>query len=320
MKMIILLLLAPLSTAEVIWKPSHNDPPVTPEIEAKIMSALPDKPIITPSKKHRILLFSATAGHRHASIPTGKFAFDKMGQNTGIYECLISDDLENFERSKLKTFDAVVMLNSTGYFFMPSLKRDKEKYTEEEWAWLKKRHDRLEQNLVQYVNDGGGLIGIHAATDACSHDSDYIDVIGGKFSGHPWSSTQESVINIEDPNHALNKPVFGDMTNFNLIEEIYQFKDGTCSRNKLRVLLSLDAEASETPKNEIRRSDGDFPVSWIQKVGTGRVFYTSIGHREDVYWNPLILNHYLSGIQFATGDLAADTTPSNQIQLPHLNP
>jgi type 1 glutamine amidotransferase len=46
----------------------------------------------------------------------------------------------------------------------------------------------------------------------------------------------------------------------------------------------------------------------------GRVFYCSLGHREDIFWNPLVLRHYLAGIQFAFGDLEADATPTEDLK------
>ncbi|MEA3365531.1 MAG: HEAT repeat domain-containing protein, partial [Candidatus Hydrogenedentes bacterium] len=66
-------------------------------------------------------------------------------------------------------------------------------------------------------------------------------------------------------------------------------------------------------KDGIRRDDDDFAVSWVRTYGEGRVFYCSLGHRHEIFWNPAILQHYLDGIQFALGDLAADTTPSAQL-------
>ena len=50
-------------------------------------------------------------------------------------------------------------------------------------------------------------------------------------------------------------------------------------------------------------------MSWVQGYGEGRVFYCSLGHRNEIFWNPQILQHYLDGIQFAFGDLEADTAP-----------
>ena len=43
--------------------------------------------------------------------------------------------------------------------------------------------------------------------------------------------------------------------------------------------------------------------------GDGRTFYCSLGHRDEIYYNPTILRHYLAGFQYALGDLEADATP-----------
>ncbi len=54
------------------------------------------------------------------------------------------------------------------------------------------------------------------------------------------------------------------------------------------------------------------PISWIKTHGRGRVFYCSLGVQKAAYSSPLFLQHLLAGIQFATDDLAADTTPSEK--------
>ena len=98
---------------------------------------------------------------------------------------------------------------------------------------------------------------------------------------------------IEDSEHALAKPVFGDMSDFR-IQEIYQFKE-PYSREKLRVLLSLDVERGDEPmaKVPLRRTCGDYAISWVQSVGEGRVFYTNLGHNHHIYTDPLLLNTFL---------------------------
>jgi hypothetical protein len=60
------------------------------------------------------------------------------------------------------------------------------------------------------------------------------------------------------------------------------------------------------------RKDRDYAVSWIHTVGRGRVFYCSLGHRNETYFNPTIMQHYLAGLQYALGDLEADATPSGK--------
>ena len=77
-------------------------------------------------------------------------------------------------------------------------------------------------------------------------------------------------------------------------------------------MLSIDPEHTDMnkPGRIKERPAGQFAVSWIKTEGSGRVFYCSIGHREDIYWNPTMLKFYLAGIQYAMGDLQADATPT----------
>jgi type 1 glutamine amidotransferase len=298
------------------WVPTFNDKPVAASSVAKVEQALPSEPIVKPAAKRRILVVSSTAGFRHRSIPIGKIAIEKLGEATGAYEATISDDPANFEPDVLKTFDTVLLLNTTQDFFMPS-KNQRKQYTAAELAELQKQHNRLIDNLINYVEQGGGLVGIHAATDTCYQHKEYGEAIGAYFNGHPWRAKDQVTIVVEDQEHALNRPVFGAQKDFELVEEIYQFKEEPYSRERLRILLHLDPERS-APVKGLKRTDNDYAVAWVQSVGKGRVFYTSIGHNDHIYQNPLMLTHYLAGIQFACGDLKADTTPSAKISIPNV--
>lgn len=293
------------------WSPEFEDAPVSAELLAAIREALPAEAIVPVSEPRRILIFSATSGFRHKSIPTGKDALSRMGESTGAYVTVVSDDPANFEPKALKTFDAVVLLNTTRDFFMPPRKA-KNQFSEVVWTRLQTRHERLVDNLIDYVRGGGGLVGIHSATDSCYGHEDYGQTMGAYFDGHPWTASARVTIVVEDPDHATIQPVFGDLNDFELVEEIYQFKEEPYSRERLRILLSLDPERSEAPKQEPKRDDNDYPVAWVQSVGEGRVFYTSLGHNHHIYTDSRLLKHYLAGIQFACGDLEADTTPSAQ--------
>lgn len=299
------------------WMQGFDDAPVSAELLSAMREALPAEPIVSVSEPRRILIFSATSGFRHKSIPTGKAALSRMGESTGAYTVVVSDDPANFEMDALAGFDAVVLLNTTQDFFMRREKA-KDQFTEVEWTRLQARHERLVDNLVAYVHGGGGLVGIHAATDSCYGHEDYGKTIGGYFDGHPWNAHARVTIVVEEPDHAINQPVFGAVADFALVEEIYQFKDEPYSRERLRILLTLDPERSDPPQGKLKRADGDFPVAWVQSAGAGRVFYTSLGHNHHIYTNPRLLKHFLAGIQFACGDLAADTTPSAQIDIPNV--
>ena len=300
------------------WVSMFNDKPVPLARAKAINAALPGAAIVTPQKARRVLIFSATAGYRHSSIPTAKMALAKLGEATGAYQAVVSDDPANFEPEVLNTFDAVLLVSPTQDFFMPN-KKQRKRFSTQEWEWLQARHNRLVDNLIDYVQQGGGLVGIHAATDACYGHQCYGQAMGAYFGGHPWTANMNVTIVVEDGEHAIIKPVFDGMKDFRIMDEIYQFKSQPYTRDKLRVLLHLDPDRSDQPKRKPSRKDGDYAVCWVQAVGEGRVFYTSLGHREDIYTNPLMLKHYLAGIQFAAGDLAADTTPSSQLNIPNVS-
>ena len=293
---------------------------MAPKYVRAIEAALPQASIVAPEATRRVLIFSATAGYRHHSIPTGKLALEKLGGASGAFETIVSDDPANFEPEALQGFDAVVLLSPSRDFFMPSHKQRKD-FSPGDWAWLQARHNRLVDNLLEYVERGGGLVGIHAATDSCHNHPGYGAAMGAYFDGHPWMASHTVTINVEEPDHALLQPVFDGQSDFRIKDEIYQFKDAPYSREKLRILLSIDVELSDPPHKKVplRRADGDYAVAWVQSVGKGRVFYSSLGHNHETYSNPLILKHYLAGIQFACGDLKADTRPSATIAVPHLS-
>ena len=299
------------------WKPTFNDKPVTDEQRAQIAEAVPKQAIVKPKAKRRVLVFSATSGFRHGSIPCGNHALKQMGASSGAYDAVVSNDPAYFEPKALKGFDSVVLVSPTQDFFMPNRKQQ-DKFSAEDWATLQARHNRLVDNLIDYVEQGGGLVGIHAATDACYNHKAYGEAMGGYFAGHPWTARHNVTIVVEDPTHAIIEPVFKGMKDFRVQDEIYQFRDEPYSRERLRVLLHLDPERSDAPKGKLGRKDNDYAVSWVQKVGKGRVFYSSLGHNHHIYWNPLILKHYLAGIQFAVGDIVADTTPSAKVKMPNV--
>ncbi len=71
-------------------------------------------------------------------------------------------------------------------------------------------------------------------------------------------------------------------------------------------MLSLDLGKTKDPE---KRPDKDYAVSWVRPYGQGRVFYCSLGHAAAPYCNPVVLRHYLAGIQFAIGDLPAEAAP-----------
>ncbi len=273
----------------------------------QILAAIPEKPLAEPAGKRRILVFAVTNGFRHQSIPTGQLMMRLMGEKTGAFEAVVSDDLANFEAEALAGFDLVCFLNTTGSVFLPH-KKELDKMDEAARAAAKEREARLQKNLMEFIRGGGGFVGIHAATDTYYEWAEYGQMINGYFDGHPWNANTAVSLKVEpgQEEHPLAAMFLGE--NLDITEEIYQLKDPYESR-KVRMLLRLDTERSPMDLRGIKRDDKDFGVSWARMWGDGRVFYSALGHNHEIYWHPRIVLHFLAGIQWALGDLEADASP-----------
>jgi uncharacterized protein len=276
---------------------------VKPEVVEKIKAALPDKAPAQPKKFHKVLIFSKTMGFRHGSIPVGITALTMMGKKTGAYSATHTEDDSYFEPAKLKEFDAVIMLNTTGDLFRP---RTAPKDATEKAAAVE-RENRLKDSLENYVKAGGGLVGMHSATDTYHNWGAYNRMMGGTFAGHPWHKAVP-VKNLA-PNHPLNEVFKGQ--GFEVTDEIYQFRNDTALPTERKMLLALDTgKMDQKDVSKGGRKDGLYAVSWVSSYGKGHTFYCSLGHRDEIYYNPIVLRHYLAGIQYALGDLDADATAS----------
>ncbi len=270
------------------------------------------EPAATPQKPRKVLVFSVATNFQHNAIEFGKAVLPVLGEQTGAYEAVVSDDVENFEKDALSQFDAVIFNNTQGRPFLGKPWPEVRKMPDAERKALLEREDRLQANLLEYVNQGGGFVGIHAATDTYTRWEEYVAMIGGKFEGHPWNKKSDVVVDIVEPQHPLIAGIF-EVTSFPLQEEIYIMKNAADEwiqpgDQDRRLLLKLNLEQSGERKR--KNSPTDFvPISWIKEVGEGRLFYTSLGHNAAIFENPQVLEHYLRGIQYACGDLPAEATP-----------
>ena len=270
----------------------------------KIAAALPDKPFAKPAKPRKLLIFSVTNGFHHASIPTGQLAFTELGKKTGAFETVVSNDLANFETDKLKDFDAVCFLSTTGEVFSPGKDQTKS-MSPEALKEAEARADRLKANLMAFIKEGKGFVGIHSATDSCYQWPDYGQMINGYFDGHPWGAGTEVSIRVEPGQEKHPLVAMFEGKNVDFKEEIYQLKDPYDSK-KVDMLLRLDTEKTKIDIGGVKRADKDFGVAWARTWGKGRVFYCSLGHNHEIYSNPIILKHYLAGLQWAIGDFKVD--------------
>ena len=94
---------------------------------------------------------------------------------------------------------------------------------------------------------------------------------------------------------------------FTMKDEIYQIKD--FSRKDVRVLLSLDARRSTSPRRGVHRKDKDFAVIWARDYGKGRVLYNGLGHVPDVWDRPEIQKMWVEMVEWSMGLRPGDATP-----------
>lgn len=285
--------------ATTAWAAPHELKQPSPEEVALIEQAAPSKAAATPKKARKVLVVNQCEGFVHSSIPYGAKAFEILGRKTGAFTTVVVNDLSILEKPEFDTFDAIVMNNTT--LRLPLLADADEA-----------REAQAERRFVDFVRNGKGLVGVHAATDCLYKWPAYGELLGGYFNGHPWN--EDVRVRLEDPAHPLLAGFKG--LDFTVADEIYEFRD--YSRDTLRVLLSLDVKKTNMAKDKIKRTDSDFAVAWIREAGRGRVFYFSLGHRHEIFWTPPILKCYLDGIQYALGDLPADAKPSARLTMKEL--
>jgi type 1 glutamine amidotransferase len=256
---------------------------------ALLLVAGPAAPLGAQTQKKKLLAIGAVKGFQHDSVSHALGTLWKIGQESGLYDTYIRTDTQLLTKKKLggnaknlDYFDAVF------FFTTGELDMDEEQ----------------KAALLSFVRDDGkGFLGAHSATDTFYKWPEYGEMIGGYFDLHPWNQFEAPLI-VEDPEFPAMKPF---PARFTIYDEIYQIKD--FSREKVRVLMRLDADKIDLTRKGVHRTDKDFAVTWVRTYGKGRVFYTSLGHREDVWNRPDVQKMWLEAIRWAMGLIPGDATP-----------
>jgi type 1 glutamine amidotransferase len=239
--------------------------------------------------RKKILAIGEVQGFQHDSVSHGLATLERLGRETELWDTYIRTDCQLITKKKLEGnaknldyFDAVV------FYTTGELKMD----------------DQQKADLLSFVKDDGkGFIGIHSATDTFYQWPEYGEMIGGYFDEHPWGTFNAPVI-VEDqdfPGMQQFPPEFV------ILDEIYQYKN--YSRDKVRVLMRLDASKLDLTNPKVHRTDNDFAVGWVKNYGNGRVYYSNLGHREETYDRPDIQKMFIEGIKWALKLADADATP-----------
>jgi len=276
-----------------------------------MMAAIPDKPAATPQSLRRVLVLCKAAGWVHTSIPLASKMVEYLGDKTGAWMTDITYDAAMITPENLKRYDAIFLDSTTGEFL--------------DDANDKAVTDLRRQALMNFVKGGKGLAGVHAATDSYHTNGkegtaptgtwpEFNELIGGFFKFH-WSYPTLIPVKIDDKDSPLTAmyPAGG----YDLVDETYTFAQDSFSRKRVHVLTSINyakmsAEDKAKEPAGTRRTDGDYALSYIQRVGNGRVFYQANGHDEKMYFQRPFVAQMLAGIQYAIGDLKADDSPSER--------
>ncbi len=249
----------------------------------------------------KLLLVTTTTGFRHSSIPTaekviqqlaaedGSFTVDLVQQPKGNsrdpeFQDKMKQALSKLSPDNLAKYDGVIFANTTGDLPLPD-----------------------PDGFVKWIESGKAFIGMHSASDTFHNFRPYIEMLGGEFKGHGAQATVDCIN--EDQQCACCRHLGSSWT---VHDEIYLIK--SFERSNVHMLLGLDKEPN-------KKTPGYFPVSWCKNAGKGRVFYTSLGHREDV-WDDKYPNrqnspevakayqqHILNGIKWALGLVPGSATP-----------
>ncbi len=291
-KGIAVMLLAGFCLSTALWAQSPKELRQVNEDEiARIKAAMPDKAVAKPAQPRKMLIFWKCETFFHTVIPVANEALKIMGEKTGAFQVTaVTDDYSVFNAETLKQFDIICLNNTTSLKFDP-----------------KTTPERC-QALMDFIKSGKGIVGIHAAADNFYQWPEAQEMMGNKFTAHPWGAGTTVAIKIDEPDHPLTAPFHGQ--GFKVKDEIYRTAPNPYSREKQFVLMSLDM--SDPGTNSVKgviESDKDTGITWIKDVGKGRLFYCSLGHNNEIFMNTPILEHYLRGIQFAAGDFPVPTKP-----------
>jgi uncharacterized protein len=240
---------------------------------------------IASPKKH-ILVIGEEKGYRHEAVSHAMATIERLGRETQLWDATLRTDTEALTKRKLEynaknltNFDAVV------FFTGGDLEMDAQQ----------------KSDFLSFVHDDGrGFIGIHSAAITFVDWPEYGEMIGGYYDEHPWGTFDAPIV-VEDP-------TFPGMQqwpkSFVLRDEIYQMRN--YSREKLRVLMRLDAGKIDLGNKSVHRSDRDFAVTWAKMYGKGRVFYTTLGHVQDNWDKPEFQKMIIEAILWSTGITNAD--------------
>jgi uncharacterized protein len=174
--------------------------------------------------------------------------------------------------------------------------------------------------FLEAIANGKGFIGFHCASDTFHSGNrnnpdllrpidvkdpvdPYIAMVGGEFVGH--GSQQKATMRVADKNF----PGIEGLEDFGFQEEWYSLKNLAPDMHVILV-QETTTMVNERGQKEPIYNRAPYPATWVRMEGKGRIFYTSMGHREDVWTNPIFQKVVIAGLNWAAGNAEADVKPN----------
>lgn len=280
-------------------------------------------PTATAPAPKRVLVFTKSSGFQHDAVKAvmddGRpgYAFpvlDELGRKNNI-EFVFSKDGWRFTPEYLAQFDAFLFY-TTGDLTLPR--------SDPRGDGLPPMTPAGKAALLAAVASGKGFIGVHSATDTFhtagrnlhvperflddgAAADDYAKMLGGEFIRH--GAQQVSKLTVIDPKFPGIAAV---PANYGPLEEWYSLKDFASNLHVLLVQETTGMKGAEYQRPP-------YPSTWARMHGKGRVFYTSLGHREDIWTSPVFQSVLAGALNWTLGRIDADVTPNLTTAAPGAN-
>ncbi|HUP78205.1 MAG TPA: PVC-type heme-binding CxxCH protein, partial [Pirellula sp.] len=141
-----------------------------------------------------------------------------------------------------------------------------------------------EKALLDYVNNGGGLIPVHCASFCFLNSDKYIELVGGQFKRHGFTRFETKIVRADHEIMQGLKPISSE-------DESYMHS----RHNPNRIVLETRSDVS----GPVSDPNGE-PYTWIRESGKGRVFYTAWGHDRRTWDNVNFQQLLARGIRWAS--------------------
>jgi type 1 glutamine amidotransferase len=233
-------------------------------------------------KKQTVLYFTRSAGYVHdvvnrrgQELAYSEKILTELGQKNGL-EVVCSQDPSVFD-GDLDRYNAFIFYISGNPF-----------------------SDQAKEKLLAAIKAGKGFVGLHSATDGFRSKGvdPYIAMLGGEFVTH--GAQQKATMRVTSPEFP---GMAGLGRSFQLLDEWYSLQKFAPD---LHVLLVQETAGMTGPMYQ----RPPYPETWARLHGKGRVFYTSMGHREDVWTGKIFEQILMGGIAWTLGNVQADVTPN----------